>query len=69
MVAKRPRRRPTGDAPSYRTTYDGGEVAHLALEDRFRPTGSRFARPARLPGTWVARAFEEVAGEVFARLK
>eukprot|EP00873_Tetraselmis_striata_P022919 jgi/Tetstr1/443183/TSEL_031223.t1 len=53
----------------YRTTYDGGEVAHLTLEDPVPAHRVALARPARLPGTWVARAFEEVAGEVFARLQ
>lgn len=52
----------------YRTTYDGGEVAHLALEDPVPAHRVALARPARLPGTWVARAFEEVATGMFPGL-
>lgn len=49
----------------YRTTYDGGEVAHLRLEDPIPPHRVALARPARLPGTWVTRVFEEEARRFF----
>jgi DNA-binding transcriptional LysR family regulator len=50
----------------YRTTYDGGEVAHIAIAGPTPPHRIALACSSRLPPTWVAEAFAETARAFFA---